>query len=232
MTDPDSPLLPEQEHEVRRLLAAVRHDEPMPAAVVARLDRVLGDLGSARDREATVTALATRRRRVAGLLVAAAAVVVVGIGVGQVVGLGGGAGEDAGSADSAIVDQEAAERDPSSGGVPEDSAQQDGLNADHPAVGPQAEVVRLRERRFSQDVRRAQAFAYDQSTDRKPLTSASALDASCRAAAWGTGRFVPVRYGSEPGVLVLRRPAGGTQVAELFLCGGTQPQRTLSLPAP
>ena len=44
MTDHDGELTPEQEAEVRRLLADARHTEPMPDAVVARLDRVLADL--------------------------------------------------------------------------------------------------------------------------------------------------------------------------------------------
>ena len=37
-------LTPEQESEVRRLLAEARHDEPIPAEVADRLDRVLADL--------------------------------------------------------------------------------------------------------------------------------------------------------------------------------------------
>ena len=43
-TGPLPELTPEQESEVRRLLAEARHDEPVPADVAARLDDVLADL--------------------------------------------------------------------------------------------------------------------------------------------------------------------------------------------
>jgi hypothetical protein len=98
MSDDDPTLTPEQEREVRRLLADARHAEPIPGDVAARLDRVLTELARGESGLPTpVTALASRRRqRVVALLVAAAAVVVVGIGLGQVVGRHGG-GDDAGS---------------------------------------------------------------------------------------------------------------------------------------
>ena len=83
MTGSDNPLTPAEE-EVRRLLAETRHTEPTPPDVVARLDRVLGDLAQEPDRTAPVVDLARRRRRAASLLVAAAAVVAVGIGIGQI----------------------------------------------------------------------------------------------------------------------------------------------------
>ena len=59
-------LTPEQESAVRRLLAEARHDEPIPADVAARLDRVLA--GLTRDEPgapgvAPVIDLAARRRR-------------------------------------------------------------------------------------------------------------------------------------------------------------------------
>jgi hypothetical protein len=56
--------------------------------------------------------------------------------------------------------------------------------------------------------------------------------AGCRSARWGEGAFVPVRYGRAPAVLVLRRAAGETQVADLFLCGDPDPVRSVTLPAP
>jgi hypothetical protein len=55
---------------------------------------------------------------------------------------------------------------------------------------------------------------------------------ACGAGSWGRGRFVPVSYGGAPAVLVLRRPVGDTQVADVFLCGSTEPVRSVTLPAP
>ena len=89
MTRSDDPLTPAEE-EVRRLLAEARHTGPTPPDVVARLDRVLGDLSQEPVRTAPVVDLARRRRRVGTLLVAAAAVVAIGVGVGQVIGLQSG----------------------------------------------------------------------------------------------------------------------------------------------
>lgn len=103
----------DREEQVRRLLADARHDEPMPADVVARLDAVLAGLAAdptARDditadadqpdeplaaaalraepdepAGATVLPLLPRRRPWGGiLLVAAAAVVVAAVGFGQI----------------------------------------------------------------------------------------------------------------------------------------------------
>ena len=78
---------------MRRLLAEARHDEPIPAEVADRLDRVLA--GLARDEPgapgvAPVVDLAARRRRrnAAALLAGAAAVIVAGFGVGQVIDVG------------------------------------------------------------------------------------------------------------------------------------------------
>lgn len=108
MSEPDPELTPDQEARVRRLLAEARHDEPIPADLVARLDRVIAGLADAPadapaapgprptgwsppppdDLEA-----ARRRRRVrrGGLLLAAAAVVAVaGVGIGGLVGSRGG----------------------------------------------------------------------------------------------------------------------------------------------
>ena len=59
-----------------------------------------------------------------------------------------------------------------------------------------------------------------------------AAGALCSADSWGRGRFVPVRYGETPAVLVFRRPVGDTQVVDLFLCGSEEPERSVTLPAP
>lgn len=232
MTDPDSPLPPEQEGDVRRLLAEARHTEPIPAEVAARLDRVLADLTTTPERQATVTTLATRRRRVTGLLVAAAAVVALGVGVGQLVQPDSGGDTAMSSADDGGAGEAETSEQGRDGGV-------DGPERDRPsdaiASGPRAEGSRepltVRKRHFAADVRAVQeSTAQDRGT--AYLTDRGALRASCRSGSWGAGTFVPARYGSEPAVVVLRRPEGDTQVADLFLCGRTEPVRTVSLPAP
>jgi hypothetical protein len=84
---------------VRRALADARHNDPMPADVSARLDRVLDGLNAERADAAPVVSLEARRRRryAARTLVAAAAVVVGGFGIDAMVGhhVTGGSSENA-----------------------------------------------------------------------------------------------------------------------------------------
>jgi hypothetical protein len=107
-------LSPEQEADVRRLLAQARHDEPVPDDVAARLDDVLAglvadegvddlevfesDSGSSPGPVTDLAAARHRRRKAGRLLLAAAAVVVAGVAVGQ--NLDGVQGGDADSADA------------------------------------------------------------------------------------------------------------------------------------
>lgn len=113
---PESRLDPEQDEYVRRLLADARHDEPMPADVVDRLDEVLA--GLAGPAPVVRDLAAERRRRTAvRLLGAAAAVVVVGIGIGQL-DLGSGGGDaDGGAAGGASVAEAPADVQRESAGV-------------------------------------------------------------------------------------------------------------------
>jgi hypothetical protein len=231
--EPETPLSPAEEREVRRLLADARHTDPMPDEVAARLDRVLGDLAAEPGRRAPVTQLATRRRRVASLLVAAAAVVVVGIGIGQVVQTGAGEGDSASEAPAAGSADEGSQ-DGLAGG------QSEGFDAGadaEPELGglPQTgKLYRLRPAELSADLRRLQRTVASDGlvdADREPPAYRVAGKA-CESDAWGAGTFVLVRYGKVPAVLVLRRPLGDTQVAEVFLCGSTEPVRSLTLPAP
>ena len=242
MTGSDHPLTPEEE-EVRRLLADARHTGPTPPDVVARLDRVLVDLPQETDRAAPVVDLARRRRRVATLLVAAAAVVAVGVSLAQVIPQ---SGSDTTSAESGAQAERPASGDSKSEAQdsvepkgPFNGAEEDSSSA--PAPAPQdtagkSGLIRLRLNFLRDDsiaVRRLRELdgqAYS------PLRSANQADraagAACRADAWGQGRFVPVRYGKVPAVLVFRRPTGDTQVADLFLCGSEEPVRSVTLPAP
>jgi hypothetical protein len=244
MSDSDQPLSPEEE-EVRRQLAEARHTGPTPPEVVARLDRVLDDLAHEPDRVAPVVDLARRRRRVASLLVAAAAVVVVGIGVAQIVTRD--SGSETTSAESGAQARRPASADSKSEGQdsvqpkgPLNGAAEDSSDAPAPAPGstPQEKsgLIRVRLNFLRDDFIAVRRLRGLDSQAYSPLRSANQADraagAACHADAWGQGRFVPVRYGKVPAVLVFRRPAGDTQVADLFLCGSDEPVRSVTLPAP
>ena len=228
MTD-EAPTSPGEE-EVRRLLVDARHSEPMPADVAVRMDRVLEGLAEEPARVAPVAQLAVRRRRTAALLVAAAAVVVVGIGINQVLQ------PAADEASTAARESAGSEGDGTTADLDEESAPQDGAEAEINGGGAtfdRRDLVELTSSDFADDVRsfRVDALygALAAQNDRAP---GKALRQACRTDAWGAGTFVPVRYDGQPAVVVFRRPQGDTQVADLFLCGGTEPERSVTLPAP
>jgi hypothetical protein len=241
MTDSDQPLSPEEE-EVRRLLAEARHTGPTPPKVVARLDRVLDNLAHEPDRAPPVVDLARRRRRVASLLVAAAAVVVVGIGVAQVINTQGGG--DATSAESGAQARQPAAGDAQS--EAQDSGQPKApLNgANEPAPAPDApttsgaqeksDLIELRRHELADGfiVARRRLAAVDSQASSVPSSADRAAGAACGVDQWGRGRFVPVSYAGVPAVVVFRRPVGDSQVADLFRCGGEEPVRSVTLPAP
>ena len=233
----------EEEH-VRALLAEARHAEPMPDDVVARLDRVIAGL-AVEDADGpaplpdNVVPLAVRRRRAARMLVAAAAVVVAGVGVGQVLqDHGGGAGGDAATASDRgkeLVQGESqglSSGSDSSGGGSAGSG--GGAVPSVPQAGSASDGVvayKLRPEHFAADSRTIQR-RYD-TLDTTASLSAERFHAStCSPGSWGSGRYVPVEYGGTPAYLVLRRPSGDSQVADLFLCGGDEPVRSITLPGP
>lgn len=241
MTD-DPRLSPEQEDDVRRLLAQARHTDPVPDDVADRLDRVLADLATEPAREATVVRLADRRRRAARMLVAAAAVVVAGVGVAQVVGQGS-EGESASSdaADSGAEAPAAQSDDDSAGGR--------GLSNESLDEAPsELSSARLRTRpyqvdadRFSRDVAALQplsrASAPERSQSYQPSGGDVALDRgptsqTCEPGDHGRGGYVAVLYDGDPGWVVLRSPQGESQVADLFLCGSDVAVRSVTLPLP
>lgn len=228
---PETGLTPEQEAQLRRLLADARHTDPMPASVATRLDRVLTGLAEEPARREKVIRLAERRRRVTRLLVAAAAVVVVGVGGAQLVGNLDGAGSP--SAGNAQSDAEEA--------VPRAGAEAHA--GDAPGGGDHAdadeEPTTSSGRPEAPAKIRAQAFALDTATlrDRSragdySLPERNELSDDCPTGAWGAGRYVAVRYAGDPGWIVFRRPEGDTQVADLFLCGTELARRSLTLPYP
>jgi hypothetical protein len=230
MTGSEDPLTPQQE-EVRRLLAGARHTGPTPPEVVARLDAVLADLDADSERTAPVADLARRRRRAASLLLAAAAVVAVGFGVNQVITpdpqgeatSAGDAGVDSGAAQS--ESQPRSQPKAQSGEAPVESSE------DAPLDG--ASLLAVRRDHLADDLadaRRVRGRSFGLSS--KASSADRAAGVLCSADAWGQGRFVPVRYGDQPAVVVFRRPVNEAQVADLFLCGSQQPVRSVTLPAP
>lgn len=245
---PDDPsLTPEQEREVRRLLADARLAEPMPGDVAARLDRVLAELAQGGAEPSTpVTVLASRRRkRVVSILVAAAAVVVVGIGLGQVVGTRSGDADTAASAGSQVTNDDRAEL-----AKPQDQLQSSpgdagGSSATAPlsngsaAAPPYAlnHAVTVHPEHFSHDANRLRRLV---GASRAPkgngpaadqLNRLSSFTLECPPADWGEGTFVPVTYDGDPGVLVFRAAIGDTQVVDLFRCGSPDAIRSITLPA-
>lgn len=220
MTD-DPDLTPEQETRVRRLLTEARHAEPIPEDVVARLDRVLAELAvvDGDDTGRVVSLAARRRRRVGSLLVAAAAVVVVGIGLGQLMGPNSGSDSSPASTDAGSMRE-----------APE-GADADSLPA--PTYAFESPVP-IHPDRFSRDVARVQLLARSANGSQElgPTSTDEKATFPCSPADWGAGTFVPVTYGGERAVLVLRRVTGDTQVVDLFACGSSDPLRSITLPAP
>lgn len=229
MTDHDPPLTPEHEQEVRHLLATARHEGPMPPEVAARLDGMLADLAAEPRRQASVTNLHVRRRRVTGLLVAAAAVVVAGVGVDRLLAPAVG---PTSQSESATADRQDTtdSGDAGTGRSPAepDDAPLDVAEAPQPQSG--RDVVRLRPDHLTDDAEEARASS--EAAGGADGSAAGALAAACGSSAWGSGTFVPVRFGSLPAVLVLRRVSGDVQVADVYRCGDVEPVRSVTLPAP
>ena len=240
MPDQEPDPTPEQEREVRRLLADARHSEPMPTDVAARLDRVLADLAG-QDRTphdgdeaaaASVTSLASRRRRrVTALLVAAAAVVAVGVGVDQLTHAGF-SGSGSATSDKSTVSSDSA-GSAGSGDRPQRHrgkvTKQDSLL--NGAMAPETStLVRVRPHHFSADVTRARKLTL-RSAELDATGEARGNKLDCTTGDWGSGTFVPVLYGGHRGVLVFRAVNGDTQVVDLFGCGSSDVLRSITLPA-
>ena len=234
MSDPE--LTPEQDEQVRRLLAEARHDAPLPADVATRLDAVLADLSREQAAPAVIDLAARRRRRnAAALLLGAAAVVVGGFTVGQVIDVGD-AGND--SADAGAV----ADRDQSAGGdtggeelapAPQATSSDDSLaRIEVKAVDP----LRLSSQNLAADLeaqlpsRQLDAAAQSQVPE---AYDAYAADTNCPApppASYGAGELFPAYYDGIPAVLALRPPADGGQRADVLDCSTAATLATATLP--
>lgn len=247
MSDPERELTPEQEGDVRRLLAEVRATEPIPAEVAARLDSVLVGLHEERGGvPASVHQIAPigRRRRATALLVAAAAVVAVGVGFGQLTQTSTDSDDGGGASDNSLTAERAPEA--ASGG---DSSDQETDTLPPQEAGPKSSsapptptpVGRVRESSFAADanqLRRAipghaadGQFAELRTDQLPPRYVLAGRAFECAPAHWGPGVLVPVLAGNVPAVLAYRPVMGESQVVELLACGTAELLRTTTLQA-
>jgi hypothetical protein len=223
-------LTPQQEEQVRRLLAEARHDDPIPADVADRLDLVLADLSRdepAAEGRAGVVDLAARRRRrnAAALLAGAAAVIVAGFAVGQAVDVNGSGGDAGGSAaEPANRDQASSEAQPPAGGA--DAGGEEELAAAPP--------LRLSSKHLERDLTEQLPAAADSSIakDTAPEALVSFRCATAAPEAYGVGRFFAAYYDGLPAVVALRPSADGTQQADVLECGTAARLRSVTLPRP
>lgn len=233
-------LTPEQESEVRRLLAEARHDEPIPVEVGDRLDRVLA--GLSRDEPgppgvAPVVDLAARRRRrnAAALLAGAAAVIVAGFGIGQVIDVGGtSSGDDAAGSAQAPADRESQQLD-SGGDSAADSGGTEGEEAPsaNTAVPDLPPPLVLSSDNLGQDVTRQLKRSATGAAEQAGPDDFSAYGCAPPAAGkYSLGELFPALYDGEPAILVLRPATGDTRRAVVLACGTADELDSATIPAP
>jgi hypothetical protein len=226
-------LTPEQESDVRRLLAEARHDEPIPTDVADRLDTVLA--GLSRDEPgssgvAPVIDLAARRRRrnAAALLAGAAAVIVAGFAIGLGIDVSSNDSTASGGSSDAGADRAGKANDQAEAAGPH--AAGDSLNAgpsDSSVPQPQSsQVLRLSSTHLRGDLTDQLRNGADAATsldgERGPLPmtfSAVGCTRPAPANKFGMGDFFPALYDQTPAVVALRAPADGRQRADVLDCG-------------
>ncbi len=221
-----------QEQQVRDLLAQARYDEPMPSDVVDRLDRVLADLHDGPAAPVADLAAARRRRqRLRAGLVAAAAAVVLGVGVSQL-DLTTSGSDDTASSESAADSAASAESE--AGGGAEDTFER-GPQSAPSAAWPSRRPVVLDSRRLEKQVARLVQdrvvegyVAADRDNGRASINAARA---GCEPPERGGGTWVPAEYDGDPVALVLRPPAQGVRVVDLYACKDDVLLRSVEVPA-
>jgi hypothetical protein len=209
----------------------------MPDDVAARMNEILTGLSRDRGRapeDAPVISLELhRRRRAAGLLVAAAAIVVGGVTAAQHLPLGSRSSPTAGA--FATEGGSAGADGRSSGSAPPGKSP-----LSSPGVQAHTHVAKLRTR-GGRVVVRPGHFTADALSARQavgPPRSATidahrlrSVSAGCLPAL-GDAEAVSATYESAPAALVYHRPAGTTQVVDLYICGSPKPVRSVTLPTP
>jgi hypothetical protein len=230
-------LTPEQESEVRQLLAEARHDAPIPTDVADRLDTALA--GLTRDEPgapgvAPVVDLAARRRRrnAAALLASAAAVIVAGFGIGQVIDVGSSGDSDDATSAGAGADREDAGNDSS------DTGGGSSLG-DSPEAAPDMTAVQtpltLRSSHLRSDVTdqlRGRPAAAD-GAEEAPAEGFAAIGCPQPGpqSKFGLGELFPALYDGQPAVLALRPPADGKQQADVLTCDTAASLASVTIPS-
>jgi len=246
MTEHSGPSgLPPEQEAVRRLLADARHHAPTPPDVVARLDDTLASLVAERGADVEEQAspgrivdIGSRRRRRAGIgLLAAASVVVAGVAIGQALPRSGSDDATAGSSSESSIAESPA---PSSDASGDDRAGDSTGDSAGAAQAPEslkstaATPFAGRPTLSSGDDRlddQLLSLRGQASARHRALGSAEALS-GCDLPDLGRGRRLAAEVDGQPGVVVFRKPDGAAQQAEVYVCGVTEPVRTLTLPAP
>ena len=233
-------LTPEQEEEVRRLLADARHDEPIPTDVGDRLDTVLA--GLTRDEPgspgvAPVIDLAARRRRrnAAAVLAGAAAVIVAGFVGAQVIDVSPSEQSDSAGAGSAADRETSTKHNLESGNDAGDESQEPG-----PASAPEASSdipLQLRSTHLRDDVRTQLRAAYSANTtdgvDQVPVAGLAAIGCTSTspAAKYGLGDLFPALFDGKPVVLAVRPPSDGVQQADVLACDTAASLASVTIPS-
>ena len=214
------------DERVARLLADVRHTDPLPADVAARLDRALVGLSADRRQAAAPVApvvdlAVRRRRRLTTGLVAAAAVVAIGVGLPTLLQ---GDSTDQASTSADESGGEAAEREFSSEEAPSESdAAPDGESGGG-AQAPNTAGLGLLDispDRFKRDARAAREQASYDTLSRPEV---------CGDLPVGVERVVPVRYADREGYLAYGPPLIDQQEVSLYLCPEGELARQVTIP--
>jgi hypothetical protein len=112
--------------------------------------------------------------------------------------------------------------------TPEDSSKAPSTPSSADGVSPTT-PVKIHPRRFAFDAQQARqnlGKAMDRFAGRNYAQAADCTEVPRDA------RALPATYKRAHAALVFRRPRGGSQVVELFVCGSTEPIRSTTLPVP
>jgi hypothetical protein len=242
MTDQPDPLpelTPDQESDVRRLLADARHDGPIPPEVGERLDRVLAGLSDDEPGSppvAPVIDLAARRRRrnAAALLAGAAAVIVAGFAIGQGLDVGNSADDSAASSGDAVADRSKAASDSGGGGVGLQGESAEPSNAGpSPVTGPT--FLRLRSAHLESDLANQLGKPLDDSNAVRSPSAESYAALGCSAPVpankYSLSELYPALFDGRPAVVAVAPPTAGQQRAEVLSCDTAATLATASIPA-
>lgn len=247
MTD-ESELSPEQEARIHSALAAARVSEPMPDAVVARLDAALADLS--RDRATGgadpvsvtgsytrgshttgPTSLDARRARRGRWILFAGAASVAAVVVLSVPGLRPSM-PTSGSADSSTTADSAAGETEQSPGAPLASSSPGRTPGSEKAATPQAALPRVTRAAFRSDVRRLLADPSAGLASAWPSGADTPGGCSTDTVTPGVVRRIPVLLDQTPAVLELFGIRGGARVVRAVSCDGTQTLASTRVPVP